>query len=73
MNSQGNICAISTYPTKIGKRRIFMYKTCEILFSETRDTVFYDLRTSEDKVMMALKMILVKVTLLEIAFVPAVL
>ena len=68
-NSQGNICAVSTYPTKSGKRRIFMCKTCRTLFSETRDTVFYDLRTSEDKVMMALKMILVKVTLSGIAFV----
>ncbi|OQA19827.1 MAG: hypothetical protein BWY64_00602 [bacterium ADurb.Bin363] len=39
------------------------------MFSETRDTVFHDLRTSEEKVMMALKMILVKVDLSGISFV----
>ncbi|HPZ07364.1 MAG TPA: hypothetical protein PL110_04575 [Candidatus Eremiobacteraeota bacterium] len=41
------------------------------MFSETRDTVFHDLRTSEEKVMMALKMILVKVDLSGISFVRA--
>jgi len=39
------------------------------MFSEVRDTVFFDLRTPEEKVMMALKMILVKVNLSGIAFV----
>jgi len=38
-------------------------------FFETRDTVFFDLRTSEEKVMMALKMLLVKVDLAGIRFV----
>jgi IS1 family transposase/transposase-like protein len=68
-NIQGNICAVSTYPTQSGRRRVFICKACKTLFSETRDTVFYDLRTPEDKVMMALKMILVKVTLSDISFV----
>jgi IS1 family transposase/transposase-like protein len=68
-NSQGNICSIASYLTQSGKRRIFRCKTCGTMFSETRDTVFYDLRTSEEKVMMALKMILVKVELSGISFV----
>jgi IS1 family transposase len=38
-------------------------------FSETRDTVFFDLRTPEEKVMMALKMLMVKVGLSDIGFV----
>jgi len=38
-------------------------------FFETCDTVFFDLRTSEEKVMMALKMLLVKVDLAGIRFV----
>jgi hypothetical protein len=38
-------------------------------FSETRDTVFFDLRTPEEKVVMALKMLLVKVDLAGIRFV----
>ena len=54
----GNVSAIATYLTQSGKRRIFRCHTCETRFSETRATVFFDLRTSEEKVMMALKMLL---------------
>jgi len=65
----GNISAISTYMTESGKRRIFKCSHCKEIFSETRDTVFFDLRTPEEKVIMALKMILVKVSLSGITFV----
>jgi hypothetical protein len=68
-NNQGNIYSIATYLTCSGKRRIFRCKACSTMFSETRDTVFFDLKTREDKVMMALKMILVKVELSGISFV----
>jgi IS1 family transposase len=67
--NRGNIRAISTYLTQSGKRRIFLCHACEVTFSETRDTVFFDLRTPEDKVMMALKMLLVNVGLSDIGFV----
>jgi IS1 family transposase len=67
--NRGNVSAISTYLTQSGKRRIFRCKDCTSTFSETRDTVFFDLRTSEEKVMMALKMLLVKVALSDIGFV----
>jgi IS1 family transposase len=66
---RGNISAISTYLTQSGKRHIFRCSKCEGTFSETRDTVFFDLRTPEEKVMMALKMLLVKVGLSDIGFV----
>ena len=66
---QGNVSAIATYLTQSGTRRIFRCHTCETPFSETRETVFFDLRTSEDKVMMALKMLLVRVDLAGIGFV----
>jgi IS1 family transposase/transposase-like protein len=66
---RGNVSAISTYMTESGKRRIFRCQRCETTFSETRDTVFFDLRTSEEKVLMALKMLLVRVDLSGIAFV----
>ena len=66
---QGNVSAIATYLTQSGKRRIFRCHTCETHFSETRETVFFDLRTSEEKVMMALKMLLVRVDLAGIGFV----
>ena len=65
----GNVSAIATYLTQSGKRRIFRCHTCETQFSETRETVFFDLRTSEEKVMMALKMLLVRVDLAGIGFV----
>lgn len=67
--NRGNISAISTYLTQSGRRRIFCCSQCERPFSETRDTVFFDLRTPEEKVMMALKMLLVKVALSDISFV----
>lgn len=65
----GNVSAISTYLTASGKRRIFRCRQCATCFSETRETVFFDLRTPEEKVMMALKMLLVRVDLTSIAFV----
>jgi transposase-like protein/IS1 family transposase len=67
--NRGNVSAISTYLTQSGKRRIFLCNACKATFSETRDTVFFDLRTPEEKVMMALKMLLVKVALSDIGFV----
>jgi transposase-like protein len=66
---QGNVSAIATYLTQSGKRRIFRCRTCATHFAETRETVFFDLRTSEEKVMMALKMLLVRVDLAGIGFV----
>jgi IS1 family transposase len=67
--NRGNVRAISTYMTESGKRRIFQCTICGMSFSETRDTVFFGLRTPEEKVMMALKMLLVRVDLSGICFV----
>ena len=69
LRHQGNISAISTYMTQSGKRRILRCTQCERSFSETRDTVFFDLRTPEEKVMLALKMLLGTVDLAGIRFV----
>jgi IS1 family transposase/transposase-like protein len=66
---QGNVSAISTYVTQSGKRRIFLCSKWKRPFSETRDTVFFDLKTPEEKIIMALKMLLVKVSLSDIGFV----
>lgn len=66
---QGNVSAIATYLTQSGKRRIFRCRTCATHFSETRETVFFDLRTSEEQVIMALKMLLVRVDLAGLGFV----
>jgi len=43
--------------------------SCETNFSETRDDFFFDLRTPKHKVMMALKIILMKIGLSDIFFV----
>lgn len=67
--NKGNIKAASTYQTRNGRRRTFQCKTCDEMFSETRDTVFFDLKVPEEKVIMALKMFLVKVSLSNIHFV----
>src|SRR6267142_323993 len=66
---RGHVSAISTYMTESGTRRIFRCQRCEITFFDTRDTVFFDLRTSEEKVLMALKRLLVRVDLSGISFV----
>ena len=66
---QGNVSAIATYLTHSGKRRLLRCHTWEAQFSETRATVFFALRTAEDKVMMARKMLLVRVDLTGICFV----
>ncbi len=65
----GNVSATATYLTQSGKRRLFRCHACKTSFSETRDTVFLDLRTSEEKVIFALKMLLVRVDLSGISFV----
>jgi transposase-like protein len=67
--NRGNMSAISTSLTRSGKRCIFLCNACEGTFSETRDTVFFDLRTPEEQVMMARKMLLVTVGLTDIGVV----
>ena len=52
---RGNISAISTYLTQSGKRRIFRCSACEQPFSETRDTVFFGLRSPEEGIVNLLK------------------
>jgi len=66
---QGNVSAIATYLTPSGQRRILRCSTCATPFAETREPVFFALRTAEDNVMMALKMLLVRVDLTGIGLV----
>ena len=65
---RGNVRSIATYGSQSGKRRIFQCKECGKQFAETQDTVFFDLRTPEEKVMIALKLLLRKVELTAISF-----
>jgi len=63
---RGNLSAIAPSLTQSGTRRLFRCGKCEGTFSATRDTVFFDLRTPEEKGIMALKMLLVTVALSDI-------
>ena len=55
---QGNIIENGTYATKSGRVRKYICRTCGRVFCDRNNTMFYDLRTSEDKVVLALKLIL---------------
>src|SRR5512137_476450 len=55
---QGNIVGNGTYETKSGRVRKYICRTCGRVFCDRSNTMFYDLRTSEDKVVLALKLIL---------------
>jgi transposase-like protein len=66
--NRGNVRASATYPTQSGRRRIFQCKGCGEQFSETRGTVFFDLRTVEETVILVLKLRLCKVELTALSF-----
>ncbi len=53
-----NVTGNGTYGTKSGRVRKYICHTCDRVFCDRTNTAFYDLRTEEDKVLMALKMVL---------------
>jgi len=54
----GNIVSNGTYATQSGRLRKFICRNCKTVFNERTGTVFFDLRTPEDKVILALKLLL---------------
>jgi len=58
VTSKGNVIGNGTYITKGGKVQKYICRNCGRVFCGRTNTVFYDLRTDEDKVLIALKMIL---------------
>jgi len=55
---EGNIVANGTYTNKEGEKlRKFICRACSKSFCSRSGTIFYDLRTPEDKVLMALKLL----------------
>jgi IS1 family transposase/transposase-like protein len=66
--NRGNVRSIATYPTQSGQRRVFDCTLCGEQFSETRQTVFFGLRTPEETVILVLKLLLCKVELSSIRF-----
>ncbi len=54
---KGNIVSNGTYPTQTGRVRQFVCRACKTSFSEHTGTFFYDLRTPEEKVLLAIKLL----------------
>ena len=55
---KGNVIANGTYCTKSGRVRKFICHACGRVFCSRTDTAFYDLRTEDKKVLMALRLAL---------------
>jgi len=55
---QGNVVGNGTYRTKSGNVRKFLCRACGRTFSERSNTAFFDLRTEDKTMLLALKMIL---------------
>jgi len=58
VTGEGNVIGNGTYKTKNGKVQKYICRSCGRVFCERTNTVFYDLRTEEDKILIALKMIM---------------
>lgn len=54
---KGNIVSNGTYPTQSGRIRQFVCRGCKTNFSDHAGTFFYDLRTPQEKVLLALKLL----------------
>ena len=65
---KGNIVANGTYRNKEGKRfHRFLCRACGKSFCNRSGTIFYDLRTPEDRVLLALKLLVKGMTLRGVA------
>ena len=64
---KGNIIGNGTYKTKSGKIRKYICKSCGLVFNDRTNTAFFDLRTKDEKVLIALKMIIKGMSLRSVA------
>ncbi len=55
---QGNVVGNGRYRTRSGLVRNFLCRSCGTSFCERSDTAFYDLRSPEEKVVLALQLVL---------------
>lgn len=63
----GNIIGNGTYQTKSGKVRKYICNSCGKVFCDRTNTAFFDLRTKDEKVLIALKMIIKGISLRSVA------
>jgi len=66
-NGLGNVIGNGTYKTKSGRVRKYICKYCGKVFCDRTNTAFFDLRTKEEKVLIALKMIIKGISLRSVA------
>jgi transposase-like protein len=64
---KGNVTVYGTYQINSGKIRKYICHTCGTTFCDRTNTAFYDLRTNEEKVKLALKMAMRGMSVLGIA------
>ena len=62
-----NIIGNGTYKTKSGRIRKYICKSCGLVFNDRTNTAFFDLRTKDEKVLIALKMIIKGMSLRSVA------
>lgn len=67
ITGKGNVTVYGTYERSSGKGRKFICHICGTTFCDRTNTPFYDLRTDEEKVKMALKMAMRGMSVLGIA------
>lgn len=58
MTDQGNIVGNGRYQTKSGPVRKYICKSCGKVFCDRTNTAFFDLRSNDKEILLALKMIL---------------
>jgi transposase-like protein len=58
LTNQGNVVGNGTYETKSVRVRKYICRACGKIFCDRSNTMFYDLKTSEDKVVLALRLII---------------
>lgn len=56
--NKGNIVGNGTYTARDKRIHKYICRTCSKSFSSTSNTIFYDLKTDEETILMGLKMIL---------------
>ena len=57
VTGKGNVTCYGTYMINSGRARKYLCHTCGTRFCDRTNTAFYDIRTSEDKVQLALEMV----------------
>lgn len=67
ITGKGNIVGNGRYQTKSGPVRKYICKSCGRVFCDRTNTAFFDLRTKDEKILIALKMVIKGMSLRSIA------